>query len=219
MLDYLYTHDYSDTQSSSNNNGNAQPSDVLLLSTKLYVAGEIYDIPTLKDLAAKKYENMASKDWNLATFLSSLDYMYQHTREEDRILKKAAMNATADHIDELLLSEIFWVLCKKYGEIGFDALKVAHHGPSSKPVNDLNMIFNGCGSPCVETFPWGDGKKKRANRCTRVRKTAGFLSSRGGTTISIGHLCIVVLGSIAVVKVESIRFLKPALYQQFISIK
>jgi len=36
----------------------------------------------------------------------------------------------------------------------------------------------------------------------RVRKIVGSLSSRGGTTISIGHLCIVVLSSIVAVKME-----------------
>jgi hypothetical protein len=178
MLDYLYTHDYSDAQSPPNSNGNdhgnSQPSNGLLLNTKLYIAGEVYDIPTLKDLAAKKYENMASKDWDLTTFLSSLDYIYQHTREEDRLLKKAAINATAGHIDELLSSEIFWALCKKYGEIGFDALKVAHHGPSPKLVNDLYMTCKSCGSPSFEIFPWGEGNKKKGPPMYACSKNCWF---------------------------------------------
>jgi hypothetical protein len=123
------------------------------MNTKLYIAGEVYDIPKLKVLAAKKYQDKASKDWSVAKLLSSLDHMYQHTREEDRFLKKVAIHATTYHVDELLLSQLFSALCRKYGEIGFEVLKVAQRNSSPPSVNNgLSMSCTMCGMPLVETL-------------------------------------------------------------------
>jgi hypothetical protein len=87
------------------------------LNAKLYVAGDIRDIPGLKTLAVKKYTGALSTDWDVGSFVSSLELIHQETREEDRLLKEIALSAALKHLVLLLESEPFCVLCKKVGEI------------------------------------------------------------------------------------------------------
>jgi hypothetical protein len=108
-------------------------SGALLLNAKLYVVGDIRDIPGLKTLAAKKYTGALSTDWDVDSFVSSLELIYQETREEDRLLKEIALLAASKHLVLLLESKPFCVLCKKVGEIGLCLLRISKGTPSNRP--------------------------------------------------------------------------------------
>jgi hypothetical protein len=125
-------------------------SGALLLNAKLYVAGDIRDIPGLKTLAVKKYTGALSTGWDVGSFVSSLELIHQETREEDRLLKEIALSVASKHLVLLLESEPFCVLCKKVGEIGLSLLKISKGTPCNRPEGGFwDRGCPGCGGQVI----------------------------------------------------------------------
>jgi len=80
----------------------------------------------LKTLAKEKYKSAVSTAWNYSSFISSLKLLYAETPESDRLLKDVAIQAAADHVEELVKSSDFVGLCQANGEIGIDVLKACY---------------------------------------------------------------------------------------------
>jgi hypothetical protein len=132
------------------------------LNAKLYVAGDIRDIPGLKTLAAKKYSAAVSTTWDISSLVSSLELIYQETREEDRLLKDIALLAASTHLERLLESEQFCVLCKKVGEIGLSLLKISKRKSSNRPEGGFGGVDRGCpdcGGQIIDNDLCADGTR------------------------------------------------------------
>jgi hypothetical protein len=102
-----------------------EPSEAVLINTKVYIIGDKYDIQPLKDLATKKYGEALPNHWNSAPFVASLKLIYEGTLEKDRPLKDLAADTAAMHANELTDRGEFASLCKENGEITFDVLKAS----------------------------------------------------------------------------------------------
>lgn len=97
----------------------------LLLNARIYVIAELYDVPSLKELAKEKYAELVPTEWNNPTFVATLKLMYENTPESDRWLKDVAINAAADNVRELVDCGEFVELCKGNGEVAFNVLKAS----------------------------------------------------------------------------------------------
>jgi len=123
MIKFMYEEDYCDG-SNTTEDGDQGAAKPLVLSTKLYIIADKYDVPALKELAKRKYETAVSHRWDLTSFITSLELMYNHTPESDRLLKDVAIRAGTDHLIKLVNRSEFACLCKKNGEVGLDLLRL-----------------------------------------------------------------------------------------------
>lgn len=94
----------------------------LTTCAKVYIIADKYDVPELKKLAATKFENAVSTDWNTESFSLSIELIYESLPDSDRVLKNIALIATSNHIKELSDRGEFVRMCKSDGEIAFDIL-------------------------------------------------------------------------------------------------
>lgn len=95
------------------------------LNAQVYAIAEQYDIPSLKQLAKSKYAEVVITEWNSASFVASLQLMYELTPESDRLLKEVALKTAGEHSKELVDRGEFVQLCKDHGEIAVDVLKAS----------------------------------------------------------------------------------------------
>ncbi|PVH79551.1 hypothetical protein DL98DRAFT_216253 [Cadophora sp. DSE1049] len=97
----------------------------LLTNTKVYIIGDQLQVPELKTLSMKKYEEVVSAGWNSASFVASLKLLYEETMENDRLLKDVVIKTAGEHVKDLCDRGEFVTLCKEKGEIAFDVLKAS----------------------------------------------------------------------------------------------
>jgi hypothetical protein len=144
MLTYLYTSDYSDGRTATENTAITLPStpastsspaktskpglftnSALLTNAQVFIIADKYDIQGLKMLAKVKYEEVIPQNWNSASFVASLKLLYEETLESDRLLKDVAIKTAGEHVNELMDRGEFAVLYKENGELAFDVLKAS----------------------------------------------------------------------------------------------
>jgi hypothetical protein len=87
----------------------AAPSSVLLSNALVYVLAEKYNIPTLKRLAAQKYEKVLPQEWDnvSSSLIKSLSLMYSQTAASDRMLKDIAVGFAHSKAKDLAEKEEF----------------------------------------------------------------------------------------------------------------
>ncbi|KAK0117806.1 hypothetical protein ONS95_012131 [Cadophora gregata] len=98
---------------------------LLLTNTKVYIIGDQLQIPDLKTLAKKKYEEVMLAAWDSVSFAANLKLLYEESMENDRSLKDVAIHTAGDHAKELCDRGEFATLCRENGEIAFDILKAS----------------------------------------------------------------------------------------------
>ncbi|ATZ57217.1 hypothetical protein BCIN_14g03750 [Botrytis cinerea B05.10] len=101
--------------------------EILTICTRVFIMAEKYDIQALKVLAKTKFEEAVFTEWNAISLSASLRLMYDELPESDRLLKDVAIQAAADHMEELADRGEFAKLCKEDGEIAYDVLKAFLH--------------------------------------------------------------------------------------------
>ncbi|KAF7888120.1 uncharacterized protein EAF02_002661 [Botrytis sinoallii] len=101
--------------------------EILTICIRVFIIAEKYDIQVLKVLVKTKFEKAVFTEWNTISLSASLRLMYDELPESDRLLKDIAIQAAADHMEELADKGEFAKLCKEDGEIAYDVLKAFLH--------------------------------------------------------------------------------------------
>jgi hypothetical protein len=70
-----------------------------------------YDVPALKELAAKRFSEVLPSEGGSTSFIASLDLIYNNTPDSDRLLYGHAIQYAANHYEELVKNENFKNLC------------------------------------------------------------------------------------------------------------
>jgi len=141
MLNFLYSGDYKITTppkvkpviqspsffdfgaSSSSPEVEPDTSQDLLTHTGVYLIAEEKDIPALKQLAKRNYEDALPHGWNSEEFCTSLKLIYDGTPETDRLLWDCAIKYAGSRAKQLLDRREFVSLWKENGEFGLEVFK------------------------------------------------------------------------------------------------
>lgn len=113
MLEFCYTFTYTCPTSSSPSSPNE---DAMIFHVHMYAVGEIYDIPSLKALAARNFD----RDVNHAfpRFPAAVRAIYETTPDSDRGLRDRALRVCAAHAAELLANPAFEDVMDQLGVFG-----------------------------------------------------------------------------------------------------
>jgi hypothetical protein len=154
-LDYwhplmLITHTRACTKA-SHANFPFQTMKLLTLVLQAYIIADKYDIPSLKEVARAKYEHIVEKNWEDASFIWSLKWMYDKTPQSDRALKDIAIKTAAAHAAELMATKGFVRVLHENGEIGSDILKAKLPADAPTESNSWNLKKRVC-PVCEESY-------------------------------------------------------------------
>jgi len=136
MIQFMYSGGYTDTEvctstaetspkASAKNEVAFATTKALVINTKVYIIGEKYMVPNLKEFATKKFETALVDQWNSKSFADSLRLMFDETLENDRMLKDVAIKYAGKKARQLVDRGEFATLLKEKGEIGFEIFKVS----------------------------------------------------------------------------------------------
>jgi len=96
----------------------------LILNTKMYIAGEYFDIPALKSLAVAKYQQSLSNNWKTIEFSKAAKLLWENTMDEDRALLNIVATTANQHIDILMDRSEFQTMTHETKGFGLDILKL-----------------------------------------------------------------------------------------------
>lgn len=123
MLEFCYTFTYtcptSSSSSSSSHPSSSSPSrneDAMIFHVHMYAVGEIYDIPSLKALAARNFDR--DVDHAFPRFPAAVRAIYETTPDSDRGLRDRALRVCAAHAVELLANPAFEDVMDQLGVFG-----------------------------------------------------------------------------------------------------
>lgn len=97
----------------------------LFLNTKVYIAAEKFDIPALKSLAARNYEDRALAHWNSPEFSESADLLWTNIMDTDRQMRDIVVAVAIKKVKELHNHGEFVELMTEYGCFCLDVLREA----------------------------------------------------------------------------------------------
>jgi len=110
-----------------------QPTDYikgpLVTNAKVYILGDKYDIPSLKDVAARKYQEIIKDMWNHHTFGESAKIVYDNIVSENDALKKAIVEVITENKSQLLKRDDFISVLRSNGDIAADLLCALPEAP------------------------------------------------------------------------------------------
>lgn len=152
MIDFLYRSRYNDNREADEGNVPNQPSFALpgqpsapgslyiikgplITNAKVYILGNKYDIPSLKEMAARKFREVVKDRWNGDDFIESAELTYDNIDNKEDALKSVVVEAAHSNIQQLLRNPEFVNLLEFNGSIATDILKVA-------------LDFCRCGASC-----------------------------------------------------------------------
>ncbi len=123
MVQYLYTSDYDDVTTEAKVSSDPERSK-LVFNVKVYIAGDTYNIPGLKELAKEKFEEVAKVHWNCAEFPEAIDLLWENTVDTDRNLRDVVLESAKTNIKALLDRGDFVELMQSRGNLCVEVLKV-----------------------------------------------------------------------------------------------
>lgn len=108
-----YEEDYESTESESH----------LLLHTQVYALAEKYDIPTLKQLAKRKFEMAVACYYDAPELADAIEFVYTSTIDSDRGLRDVVLQLFRNHPQLANTQDVFAVI-KETPTLALDLWKV-----------------------------------------------------------------------------------------------
>ncbi|KAE8446175.1 hypothetical protein EG329_012400 [Mollisiaceae sp. DMI_Dod_QoI] len=145
----------------------------LMFNVKMYIAGDRYEIPRLKELATKKYQACVAQHWNNSTFSEAALHLWDNTVESDRQLRVAVIEASHKHLGKLLDRGEFVDLMKSHGDFCLDIVKMTQ-GRSLDVACDTPVEATPKESfiePQNDAFGWGSFSTSKKDK---LKKAKGF---------------------------------------------
>jgi hypothetical protein len=93
-----------------------------LVHARMYAIADFYEIPGLKSLAQKKFQQAASRHWNNIEFGEAIHVAYTSTVSEDKGLRQICKDVLLSHMTLLNKPEIEAIL-REVPDLAFDMLK------------------------------------------------------------------------------------------------
>jgi hypothetical protein len=96
----------------------------LLSSVRVYAIADKYDIPPLKEIAKKRFETSAEKNWTHRDFSGIVKEIFESTPTSDRGLRDIAIRIVASHADVLVQKDEFRALIEEVGDLGLNTMRL-----------------------------------------------------------------------------------------------
>ncbi|KAF2434607.1 hypothetical protein EJ08DRAFT_676060 [Tothia fuscella] len=93
-----------------------------LVHSRMYAIADFYEIPGLKQLAQKKFQQAASRHWNSPEFVEAIHVAYTSTVSNDKGLRQICKDVLLQHMMLLNKPEIEGIL-REVPDLAFDMLK------------------------------------------------------------------------------------------------
>ena len=126
------------TRSSSSRTA-SQPTNALVVNTRILILGHQYQLTGLQQLAGKKYIKALQFEGLTDSFTESLVLLYRASFPQDRLIKSPAIYHAALRYPTLIKLASFRSLLQKDGNMGFRILKAAAERPPGK----YDLYFKG----------------------------------------------------------------------------
>lgn len=95
----------------------------LLVNAQAYIIADKYDIQSLKEWAATKYEEVLLETWNSTSFIESARLIFDNTTESDRMLREIIVRRASKHAKALFDRGEFVALLQSHNDFAVDVLK------------------------------------------------------------------------------------------------
>jgi hypothetical protein len=94
----------------------------LIVHAKLYIFGDKYDIPSLKELASRNYGEIVATQWNTKAFPESAEIIYNNIAVERDVLKDVIYENARNNILTLINVPGFEGLLRRTNDFAADIL-------------------------------------------------------------------------------------------------
>lgn len=94
----------------------------LIVHAKLYILGDKYDIPSLKELASRNYRETVATQWNTKNFPESAEIIYNNIVVERDMLKDVIYEKARSNISTLISEPRFEGLLRRTNDFAADIL-------------------------------------------------------------------------------------------------
>jgi hypothetical protein len=91
----------------------------------MYAIADKYGIPSLKELAKKRFSKWAKTNWVRGDFPDTLREIFRSTPSSDQGLRDVAARIAAEHFGCLIKTDGFRVVVAEIGELGLGVLELA----------------------------------------------------------------------------------------------
>jgi len=123
MIDFLYKAQYDvGCRVGSTERAEDEPGAPLIVHAKLYVLGDKYDIPPLKELASRNYGEIVETQWNTKAFPESAEIIYNNIVVGKDVLKDIIYEKARGHISTLINEPRFEGLLRRVNDFAADIL-------------------------------------------------------------------------------------------------
>jgi hypothetical protein len=109
----------------------------LVTNAKLYILGDKYDIPSLKEVAARKYKDVVKDRWESNAFAESVSLIWEGIIQEEDALKEIMADVAHGHMGQLLGRVEFVSVLRSNADIAVDFLR-AVVGKKPKPCKNCS---------------------------------------------------------------------------------
>lgn len=90
---------------------------------QLYIVGDKYDIPQMRELATREFITAVENNWDEATFIPLIKSIFEGTASEGNSLREGIIKATLRHIDILEERQDFKHLLKDHSSFSHQLLQ------------------------------------------------------------------------------------------------
>jgi len=94
----------------------------LIVHARLYILGDKYDIPSLKELASRNYCKIVATQWNTKAFSESAEIIYNNIVVERDVLKDVIYEKARSNISTLINKPGFEGLLRRTNDFAADIL-------------------------------------------------------------------------------------------------
>lgn len=139
MIDFLYKAQYDvGCRVGSTERAEDEPGAPLIVHAKLYILGDKYDIPSLKELASRNYGEIVATQWNTKAFPESAEIIYNNIVVEKDALKDIIYERAKSNISTLINEPGFEGLLRRINDFAADILISLIQGKKQKAGNTFN---------------------------------------------------------------------------------
>jgi len=123
MIEYFHYFDYLRAPAPASDHTSAPPKSFLVEHARVFAMATKYQADGLRQLAAHKFKETASKDWNHEDFAHTVHVVYTSTSDNIIELRQIVADTIHDHLEDLKDKEEVETVISGLGGLAYSLLK------------------------------------------------------------------------------------------------